>query len=80
MALGKTIITTTIGAEGIGATHQSNILIANTVDEFISALHFCFEEIEEAKQIGRNAREFVLAHYLKDKIYSDLIHYLQRTQ
>jgi glycosyltransferase involved in cell wall biosynthesis len=78
MALGKTIITTTIGAEGIGATHPSNILIANTVDEFISALHFCFEEIGEAKQIGRNARAFVLANYLKDKIYSDLTNYLQR--
>ena len=30
MALGKTIISTTIGAQGIPYTDQENILIANT--------------------------------------------------
>ena len=80
MALGKTIITTNIGAEGIGATHRLNILIANTVEEFIATLHFCFEDTEEATKIGSNAREFVLTHYLKDKIYSDLINHIQLTR
>ncbi len=78
MALAKTVITTEVGAEGIGAIHKENILIANTADEFITAFQFCFRNIGGAKQLGMNALDFVLSHYQKDKIYADLIDHIQR--
>lgn len=41
LALGKIIISTTIGAEGIEYTNGKNILIANTPEEFCNAIASC---------------------------------------
>jgi len=41
MAMGKAIISTTIGAEGIGYTNGKDILIADSPDEFIAAIERC---------------------------------------
>lgn len=73
MALGKTIVTTTVGIAGIDAVHGEHILIADTAEEFIQQIHFCFEQPEKAKGIGKNAQQFVRRYFLKQKIYSDLI-------
>lgn len=77
MSIGKTIISTSIGEEGIGALDQKEIIIANTVEEFKKALHFCFEQPEEAKLIGENARKFVMAQYRKEIIYAELLAYIK---
>jgi hypothetical protein len=71
--LGKTIVTTTVGIAGIDAVHGEHILIADTAEEFIQQIHFCFEQPEKAKGIGKNAQQFVRRYFLKQKIYSDLI-------
>jgi glycosyltransferase involved in cell wall biosynthesis len=73
MSLGKTIITTSIGAEGIGAVHKEQILICDTVEAFVETLKFCFLEKEKAKMIGLNAKKFVEKNYQKQKIYQDLV-------
>lgn len=78
MSLGKTIISTSIGEEGIGAQHQEHILIANSIAEFKSALHFCFDQPEKAKQIGMNAKVYVCSHFQKDKIYEGLVSFLTK--
>jgi glycosyltransferase involved in cell wall biosynthesis len=44
LALGKIIISTSIGAEGIEYTNGKNILIANTPDEFCTAITKCFDK------------------------------------
>jgi glycosyltransferase involved in cell wall biosynthesis len=77
MAIGKTIISTDIGASGIGAVNGQEILIANTVAEFRSALQFCFQHPDEAKAIGERARAFVFANYEKSLMYTRFIDYLQ---
>lgn len=77
MALGKTIIATAIAAEGIGAQHLQQILIANSAEEFISHLKFCFENAIEAKAIGKRARQFVESHFRKEVIYHDLVNHLK---
>jgi glycosyltransferase involved in cell wall biosynthesis len=77
MSLGKTIISTHVGAEGIGATHKENILFADTVEDFKAAFLFCFNDIEGARQIGKKARTFALSHYQKENIYANLIDHLQ---
>lgn len=59
MALGRTVITTNLGLEGIYARDKKEVLIANTADEFIDCIDFCKHNHDEMVQIGTNARQFV---------------------
>ena len=73
MNLGKTIITTSVGAEGIDATHQKNIFICDTPQSFIETLVFCFENKEKSLQVGSAAKEFAQSNFCKQKIYQKII-------
>ena len=83
MALGKTVITTSLGAEGIKCEHRKNILIADTPDEFLEAVITCFTDPELAQQIGENARIYIQENHLMEKVsmitkkyYQQLIKFL----
>jgi polysaccharide biosynthesis protein PslH len=56
LASGKIIISTSIGAEGIGYTNNVNILIANDPNEFISAIKKLYDNTAIQKSISKNAR------------------------
>jgi polysaccharide biosynthesis protein PslH len=58
MAWGKCIVSTTIGAEGIGATHNENILLADTPDDFADAVCKALSSAELQRKIGGNAFNF----------------------
>ncbi len=77
MALGKTIISTTIGAEGIEHVDKENILIANTPSDFITVITKCIENRDMVDKIGRNARKFVENNYDNTKIVKALSVYYQ---
>ncbi len=72
MALGKTVISTTLGAEGIAYTHLKDILIADTPEEFIKMVDLCINDQELYKTIGRNAKQLVNELYNNRKIGEDL--------
>lgn len=59
MAMGKAVIATTIGAEGINYTNGENILIADTKKEFVKAIKKLYKDKKLALTIGQNARELV---------------------
>jgi len=59
MALGKTIISTEIGAEGINYTNDENILIANTTDAFLAAVEKCVMDRTFCETIGTNANKLI---------------------
>ncbi len=63
MAMGKTVISTTIGAEGIDYEDGVHLLIANTPEEFRKVTHQLFSQPERISQIGRNARKLVEERY-----------------
>lgn len=63
MALGKAIITTAIGAEGINCEHHKNILIANDENEFYEQINFLIENTSKIEEIGNNARKLVEEQY-----------------
>ncbi|KXK42490.1 MAG: group 1 glycosyl transferase [Bacteroidetes bacterium OLB11] len=73
MSIGKTILTTSIGAEGIGALSMKQIIICNTIEEFLNSFKFCIENPEESKAIGMAAKLFVEEHFQREKIYSELV-------
>jgi polysaccharide biosynthesis protein PslH len=78
MACGKTIISTTVGAEGINYTRDRDLFIADTPEEFIRCISACVENIGLCKSTGRNARELALSAYDRDIIISDLLGFYQK--
>ena len=63
MALGKPIVTTNIGTEGIPTENGHNILIANNVDQFIDSITRLINDRELSDQIGKNAIGFIQENY-----------------
>jgi polysaccharide biosynthesis protein PslH len=63
MSIGKCIISTSLGAQGIGCTHRHNILIADTVEEFSELIRLCDKEPEYAKRIGCEAKKFAYNYF-----------------
>jgi len=63
MALGKTIISTTIGSSGIKYTNKENILIADTELDFAKKIVWCFENPIESEIIGKNAKINIQENY-----------------
>lgn len=67
MAMGKAVIATTVGAEGINYTDGKNILIADTKKDFIKAIKKLYNNPELTVTIGQNARQLVKTeHNIKE--------------
>ncbi len=75
MALGKAIITTTIGAEGINCKDSENILIADTPSDFCEAVAKCIQDRNFCTRLGINARKLIEQQYNIDMIVNDLIEF-----
>jgi glycosyltransferase involved in cell wall biosynthesis len=63
MALGKTIITTTLGKEGIDAEHGKHLIVADTPEAFISEIKLVSEGHYSKSFIANNAQKFVNDYY-----------------
>ena len=72
MATGKTIISTTIGAEGIGYRNRENILIADEPCEFFEMISVCIDDPYLAGRIGENAGLLIRQQYDRDPIIRQL--------
>src|SRR5207248_8773107 len=57
MAMGKTIISTSIGAEGIKTEDGKNILIASAPEQFLKQVVKCSEDRDWCLLIGKSARK-----------------------
>lgn len=73
MALGKPIVSTSIGAEGIEVEDGKDILIANTPEEFLFQIEKCISDKMLCKSIGNNAKEVIANKYNNNKITEKLI-------
>ena len=63
MMLGRVVITTKIGMEGIPAKDGESVLIANTAAEFIEKIRFCRQNAEKMAEIGAAARKLMLQQF-----------------
>lgn len=63
MALGRLVVTTSIGLEGISAIHGEQVLIADTAEQFIAQIKKTHEEPLISKQLGQNARNLISGHF-----------------
>ena len=55
--MGKVIINTSVGKEGINGTHQEDFLVADSEEAFIQAIQFCVEQPGQALAISKHAQE-----------------------
>jgi glycosyltransferase involved in cell wall biosynthesis len=78
MALGKAIISTHIGAEGIDHTHGRNILLARNATEFVEHILALYDAPEKAVELGEAARELVRSTYSDQRIVQDLISFYKQ--
>ncbi len=63
MSLGKTIISTNIGAEGILCKNYKEILFANTKEEFIQMITHCIENPSLVQSISEYAFQFAKGNF-----------------
>lgn len=63
MAMGKAIVSTTIGAEGIDVVHEQNILLANTAEAFAMQVSRVLDDPMLAQRLGAGARHLAETRY-----------------
>src|SRR5690606_28798529 len=78
MAMGKAVISTPIGAEGIAYTDGKDILLAETAGEFADRIIGLHRDAERAATIGRNARKLIERSYSDTPIVNDLTAFFKR--
>lgn len=75
MALGKVVISTSIGAEGIDAKHKESILLADTPEEFLACVKWLMNNPERMNEVGKAARVFISEHFDEGRNAEKLIRF-----
>ncbi|MBI4946526.1 MAG: glycosyltransferase [Bacteroidetes bacterium] len=78
MALGKTIVSTTLGAEGIPCKDGQNILIADTPETFAEKIVKCINEKIFFTIIGDNALQFARRQFSSREVTTKLLEFYQQ--
>ena len=73
MALKKTIIATSVAAEGIECSNNENILLADSATDFSQQVLITLKNKAFQKEIGENAFRFVNEKFNFTKIASNII-------
>lgn len=63
MALGRVVITTTIGAEGLNVQDGKHLFIADTPEEFVAVINKCVSMPDLCSIISENARHYVSVNH-----------------
>lgn len=80
MASGKAVISTGIGAEGIEYTNGENMLIADSREEFIKAIHAVVSTPGLKEKLGENARKLILTNHDNSILISRLVDFYTRVR
>lgn len=73
MSMGKAMVSTSIGVEGIRVEHDKNVLIADTPQDFAQAVNRLQNDTVLRERLGKAARELVLNQYRWDVIGQRLL-------
>ncbi len=72
MAAAKTIITTSLGVQGIDAYDKEHVMIANNPLAFADAIIWCVKNETKCKEIGNNARKLIEEKYSIENFEEEL--------
>lgn len=78
MSLGKPVVSTTIGIEGIAAVPNEEALVADTSDDFAASVVRLYEDAELLNNISQQARRFACLHYDNRRIARKLIEFYEQ--
>ena len=78
MAMGKTVITTRVGAEGILYNEEVNLIIAENIAKMVEAIRSIHENPQIAEKIGQEARKLVETTYDNRKIIARLLMFYEQ--
>lgn len=78
MALGKLVIATSIAAEGIAYKNGENILIANAIEEFVTAITTYSKDEEAQRRIAKGGRELIESNYDNQLIVNNLVAFFKQ--
>ena len=78
MAMGKTVITTRVGAEGILYDEEVNLIIAENKAKMVEAIRSISENPEKAVRIGKEARKLIESTYDNRKIIARLLMFYEQ--
>lgn len=73
MAVGKVVLSTKLGIEGIEATDRQEFIQAETPEDWLEALKWCYAESEKIAQIGNRARTFCEQHFDNETVARKLL-------
>lgn len=80
LALQKTIISTTKGAQGITITNPKEILIADGVKQWQQAMRMCLENPQLAQEVAIKGNEFYNKNYTTEAIGTSLINFIKKLE
>jgi len=63
LALGRVVVSTTVGKEGIEANHGEEIFVADTVEEFVAVLNECMKDLPLMQTVADNAVALIKNRY-----------------
>lgn len=73
MALGRPVVTTPLGAEGIDAVDGEHLLVGNDAEDFATAVINLLSNAESASRIGHAARKLIQKHYRWEAVGKQII-------
>lgn len=73
LAMGKAIVTTSIGAEGIQVKDGEEIMIADSPEEFLEKITFLVNHPEKIVSLGQKARKLIEDKYNQVQLFDDLL-------
>ena len=79
LSYGKVIVSTSIGAEGISAENGKEMCIADTPNEFVSAIQTLISQPKKIDAISRNAQEFITKQFDNSLIIKYLVGFFQKS-
>jgi len=68
MAMGKVVVTTSVGAEGLPVEKEKHLIIADDPEKFACGVIRLLENEEEREKIGARAKDFVQKNFGWDKV------------
>jgi glycosyltransferase involved in cell wall biosynthesis len=63
MVMGKVVLTTSLGKEGIPGKNKEHLLVANKANEFLEAISFCVRHPDEAMAISQRAQAKAIGQF-----------------
>jgi glycosyltransferase involved in cell wall biosynthesis len=78
LALATPVVSTTIGAQGLGLVHDRQLLLADGAQAFAAATLRLLEAPELGQRLGQAGREYVYEHFRWEVLGRELVDYWER--